>query len=67
MFMIYLNNKFYNSFSHESDLKLAVGKNQNALSTALLRNSPANKNAPFNNARASHVRATPPSKYAFSI
>ena len=30
------NNKFYNSFSHESDLRLAVGKNQNALSTALL-------------------------------
>jgi hypothetical protein len=24
-----LNNKFYNSFSHESDLRLAVGKNQN--------------------------------------
>ena len=62
-----LNNKFYNSFSHESDLRLAVGKNQNALSTALLRNSPANKNAPFHNARVSHVRATPPSKHAFSM
>ena len=65
-----LNNKFYNSFSHESDLRLAVGKNQknqNALSTALLRNSPANKNAQFCNARVSHVRATPPSKHAFSM
>ena len=65
--MGHLYYKFYNSFSHESDLRLAVGKNQNALSTALLRNSPANKNAQFCNARVSHVRATPPSKHAFSM
>ncbi len=59
-------------FSHESDLRLAVGRKTKmlalyALSTALLRNSPANKNAPFHNARISHVRATPPSKHAFSM
>ena len=43
MYLPYYKSSFF--FSHESDLRLAVGKNQNALSTALLRNSPANKNA----------------------
>ena len=59
--------KFSFFFSHESDLRRRWEKSRIALSTALLRNSPANKNAPFHNARVSHVRATPTSKHAFSM
>ena len=56
---MYYKSSFF--FLHESDLKVAVGN------CSLHSNSPANKNAPFHNARVSHVRATPPSKRAFSM